>query len=480
MSRIFLVVVFVTGFILSLSFGHLVYRTYDFNAVDYPFYARFYEHAFEPHIEHVINPEGRNLFFFSGTDGARGLHQDIHFEPIKYAVALLYVFFDSTLLLYLVPFFIFLPLLYGALISRSNPKFDVSSSLLLVLYACIPGLLFMASDAPRPSTFLIPVFMMLILSILYERPKLEQISLFFLLFLIREEAIVLGLLVIAIMYGLRRPYIKQFLGIWSVGVIAFVSYMVWTGYGITITFEKIAQYIPIPLLAFGGLLSTGILIYMWRSRFVVTHIREYLALYASALISIFAVSVTAAHLIVDRELLSFAIGDLLPAVYTSVAMLGVVTFLLVLHYKFGMSRFITSVSSVFVVLFIGAQLFMPGMLFELSSKLQERIVSSAFLENVKESVKTHVVLADYGTINALHDSKQAYVLERLPAYVLEGSERFYPANTQTLITLLDHSIETIVVRNENVSIVSQLAEQAHKEIKLVSSNDVYSWYLVVR
>src|SRR5258706_7655965 len=88
---------------------------------DYSYYAQFFSKVYDDKFESQFSPltgicmHGHNIFFMDGCDGAKNMNRSLHFEPIKYLIALLYSLFGSLipiLVFYILIFYS--PLLYAA------------------------------------------------------------------------------------------------------------------------------------------------------------------------------------------------------------------------------------------------------------------------------------------------------------------------------------------------------------------------------
>lgn len=226
----------------SSIFAYYKYRALAYEPVDYTLYAQFAARIanFDAETGYSMNSFGRNTFLMKGIESVDTIHQSIHFEPVKYFTATLYAVTNSPVLIFI--FYsigFFSPVLYAFFLYRKS-----RNQLLLwgiTAYALYPATIHTATADLRPLILLTPVLILLILSIIFERSRWEQIIFFNLLFLIREEALIIAGAIIVFVY-LRHKLLKVggrqatvFLKNYLLWLVVMATYFMWTGYAIDTT-----------------------------------------------------------------------------------------------------------------------------------------------------------------------------------------------------------------------------------------------------
>jgi len=201
------VVVFVV-LAFSLFYCSLKRDLLGYHTRDFVFYAQFAAKGFDRSLgaDLTLNPEGNNLFGMHGFEGEGGLHRSVHFEPVKYLYAAAYRLTGSLLVLFLITgLILLLPAAYVAVHHRRDGPGDVGfAALAACLYALWPSMVPAIAYDLRPFALLAPLYAMAVLSIQYRRPLAERLLWFNLMFLAREEALVLGIFVWAFALRMER------------------------------------------------------------------------------------------------------------------------------------------------------------------------------------------------------------------------------------------------------------------------------------
>jgi hypothetical protein len=454
------------GTVFASGYAYYSYRALDYDAIDGSFFLGFYDKFLTPGAAHTINPEGKNIFFFSGTDGERSLHQDIHFEPVKYLLGFLYQAFGPVSVMIAIAAVVFSPLLYGAFLARSG-ALTKAGAVLLAVYAAFPAVFYAASSGMRPSALLAPLVLLCFLSLSYGRPLREQLAFFVALFLVREEAILFGIPIIAAVFA-RAGALRAHAAVWLAGSVSFALYILWTGYSFGLTPEKVARYLPLPALGLAGalLLAAGALL-AWRFH---SRILDSVDMLAPIAVSGVSLAVIVAHLVVDRRLLETPILDLLRANYGAVAVAGVVAAVMAVTRRTP-PRYLVQASA---SLALGALFVLVAMIAKDIQNLAEKYEAGALVWSAKVEYPDSV-LADYATIFAWYDAANTVALERVPAEVLSGASRFYPENREAVLEHLEHA-EAAVVSRRNEALLYSLAEEAGRALDERGGNQRYVWY----
>ncbi len=211
---------------------------------DYQYYIEFAEKAFVPHAtfsESAIVAEGTSILMH-GPDGASGIHYGIHFEPVKYVVAMIFAISDSLFTIHMFYIFVFFsPLLYVAWrFFRGEGSWAIGVAVLM--YVLAPGAMTVATDSLRPFVLLYPGFFLLMVTLIERRPVYEQLLFLHLLAFSREEGLLYMLL------GLSYATLHWFLN-------GDRSYRIWT-----LLFNALGWF-----LIYGLYVAWILPVYEWRS-----------------------------------------------------------------------------------------------------------------------------------------------------------------------------------------------------------------------
>lgn len=230
---------------------------------DFPFYAQFLARVYDGTRPpaYALNPNGMNAFGFWGTEGESNFHQAIHGEPIKYVEALIYRLAGSLTPVWALRWLVLLAA--PAYLMRVAPQRTAGESawvsLIALLYVLLPSFPFLALYDLRPFAYLVPFFGMATVAVACRRPPLETAVLFALLFLAREEALILGVVLIvmqAVMPGpvpARRRRVTVLALVWLAALAATGAFFAWTGYH---NRYEVSHFTWAKLLEFAGRLVT--------------------------------------------------------------------------------------------------------------------------------------------------------------------------------------------------------------------------------
>ena len=133
-----------------------------------------------------------------GLEGRKGLHDCVHFEPFKYIYGLIYKLTQSpTSISIFIAILYFLPLIY---IVRFFPVKDITGYIfilaILLLYSFYPSIIYYVTIELRPFILFNSTVVLLALSFIMHRPFKESLIIYNFMFLMREEALILGIIAI--------------------------------------------------------------------------------------------------------------------------------------------------------------------------------------------------------------------------------------------------------------------------------------------
>lgn len=499
-TRFLIIPLFVICVGLSLWFSILKFDALDYHTRDFAFFAqtqaRLLDQNLSPQLS--LNPDGHNFLGFRGTECEKSLHQGIHLAPIKYIHALLYFVSGNLSLVFLLnSLIVFSPALYLCYFYRNEEKVDQLFCLIIsACYLTYPSIQHFASYDLRHYIFLTPFFILAILSIYLDRSFLEKIFFFNLLFFAREEALILGCVVI--FYAIatskksnietlyRSPVVWYFLSyaFWFTTTIIYFS---WTDYRQEIPFiERII--LPVIFLSSG---SVAIL-------FLRKHFDKILPHKSFDLIGFIAILTCFVPLVYhggvwrqidfysilffNRYFLYIGCGFIttlaiwrvfrkkLPRIIILCCLFGAFAFFMYANSPFmNMPDYVSKRERPFTV---KIQTY-------LSLKKNAQIVHK--ISNILD-YRSNIVLTDYKTHQAFYNFENVYVYQRLPWYTLPGRERYYPENRTVLQELLRSRIEYIVIsKNSYKDLKKEIrAVGIEKQVKLVDQNKSFMILKLVR
>ena len=472
--------------IVQVPFVHAKIRALAMHPQDYCFYAQFLARMGDAALtpQYFLNPNGQNALGFWGTEGERNLHQSIHFEPVKYLEGMLYrlapdpmaVFLFRLAVLFFAPAYL---LLVWPAKSRQS---EGAVALVAIAYAVAPALPFVATFDLRPFTYLVPLLFMATVAVLAKRPPLETAFFFNLLFLAREEALVLaGILLvlrIAVSADLKRDArLLFFLGAcWTGWLLLTFGFFLWTGYHNAYEMESVSVGKLIEIagrysrqlvaaLAAGG---AGLLLIVllrrplravWRNEFLRRLIAFGLFFLPMAwqFYTFFWKGLARRN-----ELDTVGLGTVL-CYDEHWALFGCCLLLFVLlllqgivrpRFQAGMRHALQT----YVVMAVALSVFplaSPGRQF---MKYRAEAADAAALFDFRDSLDRHqtAVLCDYDTCQLFYGFEHVVVLQRLPAYMKRGEERYFPANAPVLKDLLERQTDCVVISTNSINIATEL------------------------
>jgi hypothetical protein len=496
-TRWLLVLIYLAAVAGSWAFANVKYKSLGFNTRDYPFYFQFATKLLDPEIverTYSINPDGYNVFFFNGADGAESLHQSVHFEPIKYSYAGLYYLTGEPGVLFLfVGIVFFLPILYLAVVTRLDTVESRSFALLVAaVYVLYPSSLKVASYDLRPFVFLAPFFAMSMLSLAFRRPALETFTFFCCMFVAREEALFFGAIIIGYAFVTlpheadRKATVWPLAVIWGTWLVVTLAYFAWTGYSNTLTprlakiWSVVLQHPLVAVFCVGAGCAAAVFgsIQSWKlyKRVPSIELRQ-IAVYSAV------VPPLAFQFVRERSesLIGFNTTELVRTAFSPrfafhlVVTLVFLVMLWTMNRNKGYRRAVLALLSVGLALSVAAAIVSPFGLRRQTAFHSNDIAAAADVLNLRKSTEKHKtrILADYATLQAFADYQYVYAYPRLPWRVVPGEGRHYPANKLALQALLNDQIDYIVVSKTSMDAVDDLVQQGGLRTVTVFDNSKF-------
>jgi hypothetical protein len=478
------------AFLFFLAFINLKLQTLSFDTVDYPFYLQFSAKLFDPNLSHrySLNPEGGNWLGYTGVEGKDHFHQSLHFEIVKYAFASVYRLFGSPEAIFIFIAGIYLlPVIYLYFIHPSNGAQDAFLVLLFtMMYLGYPASIHTITFDLRPRILLVPFLCLSILSVHYRRPIWERVLFFCLLCLTREEALLLGALII--IYNLLR---SKDLGdrlistsilatIWFITLILIHAYLRWTHYQIdptTSPFAPIASSFPL-------FFSTGIVfavLIVIAARFW-DYIEQRMAhpgriqILGYSLIFIFL----SWPLFEPLSRPGNSLNQMLAWIYMNISMQSLyftaLLLLLILvfaqiHKTVQRRNYLIALTALAIFSLAFSAITLPGYIQSFKKDAATAKLVFEFSERVDRQSTS--ILCDYATYQAFYDFERVVVYNRLPWYLLKGNSRYYPRDIPALTRLLQDKIQYIVISKQSLDDIRGLLAQTAQTPVTVSENEKY-------
>jgi hypothetical protein len=447
-----------------------------FHEKDFVYYLEFAAKLFDPSVtpRFSVNPEGYNVFRLMGTDGAVGLHDAIHLEPIKYVNAAVYRAVGHPVGLFVLSaVVIFGSMLYVVQAARSAERdgsgwFWVLWSLAVVGY---PSTFFLASYDLRPYMFLGPLFAASYAAIRFERPRWEAAVFFNALFLVREEALVLGgILALWVCVGCLRGTADRgrawlVAGSWLVWVLVYAWYFLfWTDFSWSPRMVRLTRESPFVAAVALVVGASGVTATFWVcARF--RGIWSCVPLLAAGFVGI--------------ELLrswsqmgnSLARSLLLDPRWTILGYLALVVLIGAPALRRARGVVTAAIVGVSLAVLGGSS----GGLVAEWGRLRAREGEAGFVRDLARRVldrHTDRVLTDFAAHQAFYDFEHVYVYSRLPTYIKTGSDRRYPMNRPALAQLM-REVNAIVVTAGGECTMMELADEAGSALHVGERNGLF-------
>jgi hypothetical protein len=482
--------------LLSVEFALARQAALDFHERDFPYYAQFDVRAFDARYDasYSLSPNGHDLFGFVGTEGVRSLHQAIHFEPVKYVMALLFRLTGRIEVVFgFVAAVFFAPMLLFATRLPKRDRLDVAFAALAILaYALYPSALEAATFDLRPFSLLMPLFAMSVLSVLRRRPARETLFFFNALFLVREEALIFGVVVLLVGLALdqtlvrsraapsARPPLGAMIGCFVAWTAVEIAYFAWCGYGNVQPFT-----VPLAITGFALSAAGGVVLVARRLRSDPRSAARLVVLPPLTLLLVFAP--LGVQQIFDRDLVNHPNLFLFAPMYSLHA--GCVLLALVATWTVARSARArtgaVALAGTLVAVSLGA-LASPWHRAPLPrfAACETRSADAALVFDVREETTplTTSILTDQATFQAFYDYENVFVYERLPWGLVAGEDRRWPRNQVRLTALVAAEIEWIVITRGSHDDLARVLEGTHlgERAALVAQNDRYEVYRIDR
>ncbi len=481
----------------AILFNQLTLQAMEFHTRDYTYYLQFAAKLLHDRLtpHHSLNPEGFNFLGFHGIDGEAGLHQAIHIEPIKYLDALVYAIFHTpTALVVWRSLLFFTPILYFLRVfPMPTPSDRRFAALFVLLYCLYPATPMAAVYDLRPFGLLAPAFLAATIAITLRRPTGEALLAFNAMFLAREEALVLGpLLILYRMASNRQRQEPLCAGVvalavsWGAWTAIAAAYWSWAGY------ERTAvNILPDLTTVSRAWVVLSALLAGWALLLIFLMVRDLLRRPVNLPTLAFLILL----LPLWREFLWHKRDQDLQGMATALLydprwMLLVCGLLLV-----ALVRWQTGLSPRGRTVLLGGLTALLPLMVGLHfadedapywearthlAKVPQTALIFAFRQQL-DPTQTHI-LCDYTTHQAFYDFEYLYVYERLPAYLIPNQERLYPANIETLTRLLREEIEYIIISRQERAAIDDLIARAGIAARVhpLAANDLYVILAVAR
>jgi hypothetical protein len=442
----------------------------------------------------TVNIDGHNFLGIEGTEGVTNLFQAIHTEFFRYSYVALYFLTQSTLVIYIFYCLIFfLPILYYALIaSRSSPGTWVPAVLFALLYVLTPAMINAVTFDIRPRILFITAWSLLSLAIVYQRPFREKLALFIFLFCIREEAVLLGAILIAFNYFAMGPVpgrLKQtliFLGLDLATAVMFFGAMVSFGYtqiagiydpGTFVSSLSLGAWV---IALVSGAAVIFVTVWIWRKR------RDWFQRWMMALTYASALLLTGLSEYRDIALWaetvqltgSVSIADVFLKLLTeanSSLVLYIAFIPLVLSWKYVRPRAhrVLAISAAILCVFF-AMVSVPTIVGNLNN-WNQAAGPARLIWDFKAGIDRYQtnVLLDYDTLQAFFDVDKIAVYNRMPLWMVSRDDQYYPRNKQFLAKVIKERVQFVVISQKSLSNMTELFSLAGVSASQVAANQEY-------
>lgn len=492
--------IYLFAVLVSVLLCSVKFRALGFQNRDYAFYMEFATRVLNVNNAdtYSMNPEGQNWLFMAGVEGTDSLHQSIHLEPIKYAYAALYWVFRSPLaLFFFVAMVFFIPLPFLALAAPMTSEADIRLALSIgLLYLLFPAALFVPAFDLRPYIFLAPFFLLAVLSIQLLRPAWEKVLWFNAMFLAREEAIILGGVVL--LYGLARlssgrMKLREVLmlsvsyGFWVVATFAYLS---WAGYSVSINrlpplllyiYERLLNPSPLLILVIVSGVGVGVVIawFTWKQLRGKPLLRDAIELLAIGIVFI----PLGYQLLGENERIGVDLYLFSPRYFLHYTAFILLIVLLAGHLRIASRAGIwIRLMALGIAAFIIVNTLAPdGFL-----KSYVRFNHEARLAQVVWTFKKDLdpvnsnLLVDYSTHQAFYDFEHVFAYNRLPWSLASGKRRYYPENRSFLKELITGKIDYVVISRASLDDINSLLKETSTQGQVVFENEQYIGLEILR
>lgn len=491
---------YVGAVLVSVFLCDVKFRSLGFQNRDYALYLEFASKILDEERAQTlsINPEGTNFLYMRGTEGAGNIHRNLHFEPIKYIYAFVYRVFQTPYALFIfIAIVFFSPLLYLTYAMPLNSPSDMLGALTLgTLYLLLPSTIHSVAFDLRPYIFLAPFFLMTILSIRFSRPPWEQIFWFNALFLAREEAVILGAIILLFCAVSKQSYSMQpitFIALcisyfsWTIATAAFLR---WTEYPVIIEniptlilkiYKRLASHDPLILLIL--ILSCGSVAFaIWILRMYFKRQPRFQAtLEILSLGSVFfPLSIPLLQKYEPISLGAFFYEPRYFLHYIAIITLSIAT---LRHFRLQISEKIWSALIITCgAIIVLVHIVTPGGFLRTYTPINNYIQYTDKVWSFKMKLDPYnsKVLADYATHQAFYDFENIYAYNRLPWHIVNGKKRHYPANQNIVRSLIEDQIEFIIISRVSLNDINSILENSSVTSKMVFENQQFIGLEIIR
>lgn len=492
---------------VSFLYSQAKHYALGYHTRDYPFYFQFATKVLDPAIanRYTINPFGYNFLGMDGVEGMTGLYQTIHLEPIKFLYAICYWITGTPLSIFLlIGVIYFFPLLYLGwqmkLRDRLDAFFVVGVVLLFILF---PATNLVVANDLRPYSLLLPSFLLTFLSIQLEAPHWHTVSFFCAMFLCREEALVLAILLMG--YALFKTHNRaeiirkatHFGLIWGVWLSCTLLYYRWAGYKFNPFLNSLALYVEemnyrlAILIMVTAIAGYCLFVFLWvmlgkkRRRWLAQRLWIKIVLFVSLFYPL-------TKQVIDsrgRQYSEMELADAFFSIFEDFALRPkyslsfiLLIFLFVIIGTESASIKLRRTLNALLVLFLCGAIYlqsvdwMPTSLIQYRNYQQE-IAASQPVWTLRANTDQYdvAILSDLNTYQAFANYENVTTFERLPWAIEASEQRHFPANLEQLVKLVDSEVDYIVTTRKQKSLdaIAQVLEIANVEVTESISNEHY-------
>ena len=492
----FVLVVFILATSFSVYCLVLKRDALQFDDVDYNYFIEQAARLTDLRLSNrfTLNIEGYNMLGLQGIEGVRNLYHAIHAEYFRYVYVLIYGVFHNTLLLYIFySVFFFLPVIYFALVATTK-KVAAGKQVVLftALYVLFPATFNSVTEDLRPRILFASAWCLAVLAVYYERSFPEKLLTFCLLPAIREEGILLGVVIIVLnfvrMQGKPGRWLQTLvlLSLDAAALVSFLAFMSWGRFKrVDIAYDPrqlLVEFSSTSLLPVLGLVLLVVLLagYFWFKK------RPHFKILLMLLVYSLAIALTgfqAARVILSwfpdpSQVWSVKPWDLYLAFVSSpsIALVIYITILLlVLMWDFtrGTTRTLFSVFLILLcIIFVATTLsYFPARVASWWGDLSAARLIWDFTRD-HDRYATNV-LVDYDTYQAFYNYENILVYNRLPLWLSPPYKRFYPANQDIVARQIKKRMEYAVIAQASLDDVHELAHLAGISVEEVAFNRLY-------
>lgn len=434
------------GFLIILisglmSYFHVLhnYNSLNFHTRDYAFYSEFIIKLMDSDLinHYTMNPGGYNMFGITAIDGCSGFFQWVHMEPVRFIQAFIFYLFDDLRAVFIFNIvLIYLPfiLIVNSISNQTNKT--IISIILILSFIFFPSLILVAGYDNRPSMFLGSFYFFQLYSWLFSKNRILRIVSFFLMFLIREEALIFNFLILLVAYGylklgeLKKNTFYVLLSGYLAYLLFVVGYFIYWEYSIS----KLNTFILL-IVFFFSILMIAIIYF------------QKLLVYKHTLLPLFLF--VPLVFVPVQYFLMYMNGAYPQESYTwwNDPRLALIWFLIIAMIIWKWNQFSEKTSLLFsmtLIVFVVVLNFIPS--FKHHALLLRIDNEKDLVQNfIYDSEQNNIILTDYRTHQAFLQFNQNYCIERLPCF-LHCRDRFFPNNVSCINQLLIQPCYVLITR----------------------------------